>query len=231
MNQPRLIIYDLDGTLVDSVPDIAVALDRALRRQGYSSVDSQAVRGWIGNGARKLIERAIASQGEVSEAKVESLLAAFLDEYSQALCEHSTIYPGVIECLETCAANGCAQAVITNKPADLAVGLLERLGLTRYFTGLLGGDSLPEKKPHPAPLEWMMREHGVTPPQTLMVGDSAADLDAARAAGVDSVAVTYGYNRLPADSDIAAELKKLGARRTFDSLADLPDYLERRMTA
>ena len=231
MSQPRLVIYDLDGTLVDSVPDIAVALDRAMCREGFQPVDERSVRGWIGNGARRLIERAIASQSEASESQVDSLLASFLEEYSRALCEHSTIYPGVIDCLETCAANGWAQAVITNKPADLAAGLLERLDMAKYFSGLLGGDSLPEKKPHPAPLEWMMREQGVSPMQTLVVGDSAADLDAARAAGVDSVAVTYGYNRLPADCDIAAALQQLGARYVIDSLAELPKLLDRCETA
>ena len=231
MSQFRLIIYDLDGTLVDTVPDIAVALDRALRREGFKPADAGAVRGWVGNGARKLVERAIAAQAETDESQVDALLAAFLDEYSRALCEHSSIYPGAIECLDTCAAKGIAQAVITNKHADLAADLLKRLDLAKYFSGLLGGDSLPEKKPDPAPLEWMMREHGVGPGQALMVGDSTADLDAARAADVDSVAVSYGYNRLPVGTDIAAELKKLGAREVFDSLAGLPDYLENRRTA
>lgn len=223
MTRPEvgLIIYDLDGTLVDSVPDIAVALNISLAASGLPPVDEGTVRDWVGNGARKLVERALRHSGQPADAaSIDSVYRQFLEDYSRHLCEKTVIYPGVAECLQRCRVAGWVQAVVTNKPEALAKGLLQALELDRYFAAVLGGDSLPEKKPHPAPLETVMRGQGADRSRALMVGDSETDLEAARAAGIDSIAVSYGYNR-------GLDLRSSGALTVLDTLSELPEYLAR----
>ncbi|WP_348983388.1 phosphoglycolate phosphatase [Pseudomonas oligotrophica] len=193
---PRLVMFDLDGTLMDSVPDLAAAVDKMLMLLGRESAGIERVRDWVGNGSRVLVRRALAGSYEhagVDEDETDAALALFMQAYagSHAL---TTVYPGVRECLDWLATHEVALAVITNKPAQFVAPLLDEKGLGGYFGWLVGGDTLPQQKPDPAALFWVMDQVGATPAESLFIGDSRNDVLAARAAGVPCVAVSYGYN-------------------------------------
>ena len=193
---PRLVMFDLDGTLVDSVPDLAAAIDRMWQELGRAPAGVAAVRNWVGNGARVLVRRALAGgieHGSVADAEAEVALARFLDIYTD--CHQLTrLYPGVHELLEALSTAAVELAVVTNKPERYVGPLLEQVGLGSYFRWIIGGDTLPQQKPDPAALLQVMRLAGVTAKQSLFIGDSRNDVLAAHAAGVPCVAVSYGYN-------------------------------------
>lgn len=218
---PKLAIFDLDGTLVDSVPDIVVALNTALSDLGLPPISAMQARCWVGNGARVLARRAYTRDmlASADDAVVDQLYKRFLARYSERACEQSRIYPGVEQCIEFLAVNGCQLACVTNKPYSITTQVLRTLKLDGWFSMVVGGDSLPEKKPHPLPLQHVMRAIGAEPPETLMIGDSASDVEAARAAGVDSLCVTYGYNQ-------GLDVTALGANRVVDSLAEMPAFFQ-----
>ena len=193
---PQLVMFDLDGTLVDSVPDLAAAVDRVLIELGRVPAGVEQVRDWVGNGARVLVRRALAGGIEhsaVGDAQADAALARFLDIYAD--CHQlTTRYPGVRELLDALSCAGVELAVVTNKPERFVAPLLEQVGLGGDFRWIIGGDTLPQQKPDPAALLQVMRLAGVTKAQSLFVGDSRSDVLAARAAGVCCVAVSYGYN-------------------------------------
>lgn len=196
---PAAVLFDLDGTLVDSVPDLADAIDRMLRRMGQEPVGETAVRQWVGNGAQVLVKRALARHLDISGLKInnavfEHAYELFLSYYAERTVERSELYPGVKTLLDALKADGVPMAVVTNKPLRFTEPMLVKLGLNAYFDCVLGGDSLEEKKPAPLPLQHAMQQLGTTPETTLMVGDSVNDLEAARAAGCPVVCVPYGYN-------------------------------------
>ncbi|MEG7363963.1 phosphoglycolate phosphatase [Pseudomonas citronellolis] len=193
---PRLVMFDLDGTLVDSVPDLAAAVDKALIGMGRAPAGLEQVRHWVGNGARVLVRRALAGGIEhegVSEEDTERALALFMDAYadSHALTE---VYPGVVDTLKWLKKQGVELALITNKPERFVAPLLDEMGLGKFFRWIVGGDTLPQQKPDPAALLFVMKAAGVVPGEALFVGDSRNDVLAAKAAGVRSVGLTYGYN-------------------------------------
>ncbi|PZW41147.1 MULTISPECIES: phosphoglycolate phosphatase [unclassified Pseudomonas] len=213
---PRLVMFDLDGTLVDSVPDLATAVDRMLVELGRKPAGVERVRQWVGNGARVLVRRALAGgldHSAVGEAETEEALARFLDIYADCH-ELITLYPGVHELLEALSTAAVELAVVTNKPERFVAPLLEQVGLGGYFRWIIGGDTLPQQKPDPAALLQVMRLAGVSQAQSLFVGDSRTDVLAARAAGVPCVAVSYGYNH---GRPVAEEAPQL----VVDSLAEL----------
>lgn len=193
---PRLVMFDLDGTLIDSVPDLAAAVDRMLVELGRPPAGVEQVREWVGNGARVLVRRALAGgldHAAVGVTETEEALARFLDIYAD--CHHLTaLYPGVHELLEALSTAAVELAVVTNKPERFVAPLLEQVGLGGYFRWIIGGDTLPQQKPDPAALLQVMRLAGVSAAQALFVGDSRNDVLAARAAKVPCVAVSYGYN-------------------------------------
>ena len=190
---PRLVMFDLDGTLVDSVADIALALNRALTDLGLPEVTQSQVQAWVGRGASRLVYCVLEHQLR-SSALHDALLARFMARYQESVCEVSTVYPGGRELLAACRNAGIHLACVTNKPYAPARALLEALDLLDSFDLLLGGDSLVHKKPHPEPLLHCLRHFQVPVTQALMVGDSRNDIEAARAALVPVVAVPYGYN-------------------------------------
>ncbi|WP_073267288.1 phosphoglycolate phosphatase [Pseudomonas punonensis] len=213
---PRLVMFDLDGTLVDSVPDLATAVDRMLVELGREPAGVEQVRKWVGNGVRVLVRRALAGgldHAAVGEAETEEALARFLDIYADCH-ELITLYPGVHELLEALSTAAVELAVVTNKPERFVAPLLEQVGLGGYFRWIIGGDTLPQQKPDPAALLQVMHLAGVSQSQALFVGDSRTDVLAARAAGVPCVAVSYGYNH---GRPVAEEKPQL----VVDSLAEL----------
>ncbi len=193
---PRLVMFDLDGTLMDSVPDLAAAVDKMLMLLGREPAGIARVRDWVGNGSRVLVRRALAGGLEhegVSDEFADEALALFMQAYSGGH-ELTTVYPGVRECLDWLREREVKLAIITNKPAQFIEPLLEEKGLTGYFQWLVGGDTLPQQKPDPAALFYVMDKADVVPEESLFVGDSRNDVRAAKAAAVPCVALTYGYN-------------------------------------
>ncbi|WP_299236166.1 phosphoglycolate phosphatase [uncultured Halomonas sp.] len=203
----ELVAFDLDGTLIDSVPDMAIAVDAALTELGLPAVGKARVRDWVGNGSLVLMERALRFTAQVNEgvpgappagpfsdSLLERAHAAFLAHYARAPGAHTRLYPGVRECLDGLRDRDLPLALVTNKPEAFIAPLLDDLGLADYFSLCLGGDSLAEKKPHPAPLLHVAAHFAVSPSACLMVGDSRHDIAAGKAAGFRTLAVPYGYN-------------------------------------
>ncbi|EMD99851.1 phosphoglycolate phosphatase [Pseudomonas stutzeri] len=193
---PRLVMFDLDGTLMDSVPDLAAAVDKMLMLLGREPAGIARVRDWVGNGSRVLVRRALAGGLEhegVADELADEALALFMQAYAGG---HglTAVYPGVRECLDWLREREVKLAIITNKPAQFIEPLLEEKGLGGYFDWLVGGDTLPQQKPDPAALFWVMDKAGVAAGESLFVGDSRNDVRAAKAATVRCVALTYGYN-------------------------------------
>ena len=210
---PAAMLFDLDGTLIDSVPELSRALDTALVAEGLPSVGCDNARLWVGNGAHKLVERALSHilqmpEGQVPADRLDDTYRRFLAAYSDSKSRPQDLYNGVAETLQRLNEQSIKLAIITNKPVQFVPQILHDCGIARHFKLVLGGDSLAQKKPHPAPLLHAMEKLAVKPQASLMVGDSANDIDAANAAGIRSVCVTYGYNhghnpqQLPATAHI-----------------------------
>jgi len=219
----KLLAIDLDGTLVDSAPDIAHCLGRALEAIGYAPPGEARARVWIGDGLETLLSRAIAHGGgerepTVSgEARHQAALAAFLDCYRDNLFVRSRLYPGVQATLDALRARGLKLCCVTNKRYAFSHELLVEAGIRDYFDPLLGGDSLPEKKPSPLQLKVAAETLGVAPSAAVLVGDSHQDLRAARAAGYGFVLASYGYGKI--------DETELGGSPRIRSFADLPAAL------
>ena len=196
---PTLVMFDLDGTLVDSVPDLAAAVDTMLQALGRPAAGEALVRDWVGNGAAVLVQRALAQATDAEAAGAEiadepEALALFLNAYEAHTARHSCLYPGVLECLQGLQQLGITMAVVTNKPERFVAPLLDALGIGTYIDLIVGGDTLAQKKPHPQPLLHCLAQFQTPAAQALMVGDSKHDIHAARSAQVAVAAVSYGYN-------------------------------------
>ena len=196
MLRPQMILIDVDGTLVDSVPDLAYCVDVLMERLGRPPHGEAAVRNWVGNGVERLVRRALVGQldGEPQEADFDRAYPIFLDLYAENTSKRSVLYPGVREGLDWMAAAGYRLGCVTNKAAQFTIPLLTDLGVIDRFGIVVSGDTLPQKKPDPAPLLHAAAHFGVDPTQSLMVGDSVSDVKAARAAGFGIVCMSYGYN-------------------------------------
>lgn len=214
----QIIGFDLDGTMIDSSGDVADAVNRTLIAIDRPMLAMDAVRRMIGRGIRALIADVLAATGGGDEAAIDAALPHFYAAYAAQLSHHSRAYDALDATLDALGARDLTLAVCTNKPAALAEQLLTDLGLRRYFAALIGGDSIPggSRKPHPAPIHAMIAAAGGG--RTLFVGDSIHDVDAARAAGVPVVAVSYGYRDRPADA--------LGADHVIDRLDSLPGLID-----
>ncbi|HLT79160.1 MAG TPA: phosphoglycolate phosphatase [Ferrovibrio sp.] len=215
----KAILFDLDGTLVDTAPDLAAATDYALQRAGRPAVGLDAIRQMVGDGARVMVERGFETTGGQPPAEVfEAAMADFFACYEANLADRSRPFPGVTTCLAELAERGYLLAVCTNKYEHFSRSLLDQLGLSGFFAAIVGGDSLPVRKPDPGHLRGTLEKIGQPVEWAAMVGDSANDIDAAKAAGLPSVAVSFGYTRIPAH--------QLGADRLIDHFAELPGALE-----
>ncbi|MCC5881120.1 MAG: phosphoglycolate phosphatase [Halomonas sp.] len=216
----RLVSFDLDGTLIDSVPDLAAAVDASLAELELPLAGETRVRDWVGNGSLVLMERALAfARQEVPDAQILARAhTAFLEHYGRDPGSRTSLYPGVRECLDALRDRELTLTLITNKPAAFIQPILEQFGLERYFALCLGGDSLPQKKPDPAPLRHVAERFDRAPAACLMVGDSRHDVAAGHAAGFRTLAVTYGYNHGEPIGDSRPDA-------LVDSLAELVDTI------
>ena len=209
----KLVLFDLDGTLVDSAADIAEAVNRTLDELGHAREDEATVRSWIGLGTHVLLDSALRHAG--SRARVEDVMPRLMVHYEDCLLLHARLYPGTAETLAALADAGVAISMATNKPERMARVLVVEMGIAGFFTHVVGGDTLAERKPAALPLLHLAALHGVSAADTLMVGDSEADADAAKAAGMDLVLLRHGY---PRDFD----LERAGAVAVLDDLSTLP---------
>jgi len=218
----RLALFDLDGTLVDSAPDLADAVNVALAAHGIAALPQDTVRGYIGNGAARLIHRAVTGDfdGEAEPALFNHVYEDFLTAYDARVFVRTQVYDGVTATLQLLRAAGWRLACVTNKPARFTEPLLARAGLARLLDLAVSGDTLPVKKPDPEPLLHAARSLGVAVARSVMVGDSVTDLGAARNAGMPAVCVSFGYH---GGEDLAAH----GALEVIDHMAELPALLER----
>lgn len=220
----RLIIFDLDGTLVDSLPDLVLAVNAAMADYGCAPVPRAQVAPWIGRGSRVLLQLALDHHGVDSAAPgfdFERAFERFMVHYGEHLLGESRLYDGVASTLAALSERGIAMAVCTNKPERFVAPLLRALDIDGYFGALLGGDSLAQRKPHPEPLLHLARQFGCAVEDCLMVGDSRHDVDAARAAGIAVVGLSYGYGG-------AADFAQSPPDVVLDSMAELPAWLDAR---
>ncbi len=197
-NKKKVILFDLDGTLIDSAPDLAVAVNHMLEALNRETFSQDIIRYWVGNGAQVLVKRALSGQSEI-DANLDSVLFEkaldiFLTFYAQNLAVTTEPYPNVPATLKSLKEAGYRLAIVTNKPFDFVAPILKGLNLDGLFELHLGGDSLPQKKPDPAPLLHACKQLDVTVEQCVMVGDSKNDILAANAAKMQSIGVSYGYN-------------------------------------
>ena len=192
----KLVIFDLDGTLIDSRLDLVHSVNAALRHIGRAELPEDVIAGYVGDGAPILIQRALGGE-EVEEAVVRKGLEYFLSYYREHKLDHTTVYPGIAEGLAAIqnSANGETRkmAVLSNKPVNPSRAIVEALGLGGYFTEVYGGNSFARKKPDPEGALQLVSEAGVRPDQTAMVGDSHIDVRTGRNAGLWTVGVTYGF--------------------------------------
>lgn len=192
------VVLDLDGTLVDTAPDLARATNYVLALSGRRQVSLAEIRTLVGHGARKLIRRGFALTGdELAEDRIEPLFGAFIDYYGAHISELSRPFPGVIALLERCRDAGIRLAVCTNKQESLSLKLLGALELSGYFSAVVGADTMGVAKPDPAPYREAVRRAGASIQRSLMVGDSGTDVLLARAVGVPVIAVSFGYSDRP----------------------------------
>ena len=211
----KLLIFDLDGTLIDSKLDLAHAVNATRAHMGMPALEHQRVYSYVGNGAPVLIRRTLGE--EATELQVEEALEFFLEYYREHPLDFTRLYPGVRESLERLGQAGKQMAVLTNKPVRISRAILDGLGVQDFFFRIYGGNSFEFKKPHPVGVEALMRETGVGRDATLMVGDSSVDVETARNAGIACCGVTYGFQ--------PESLADPAPDRLVDRMEDLADWV------
>jgi len=214
LDQYEAWLFDLDGTLVDSVPDLALAVNAALTQHQMKSVTEALVRHWVGNGSAKLIERALQHLSLWNEANQDALHRTFLKAYGEVLNAKSQLYSDVSNLLKYLQQHNKKLALITNKPQQFLPELLERFGMSHVFEVVIGGDSLSQKKPDPLPVTHTLTALGVNAKHAIMIGDSRSDALSAQAAGVDVCLLQQGYHQ-------GVDLKALKPSYLFDDISSL----------
>lgn len=210
----RALIFDLDGTLIDSKLDLALAVNAAREHMGMEPLVHEQIFGYVGHGAPTLIRRSLG--GQATDAMVERALGYFLEYYGGHMLDNTVTYPGVREGLEMLM--GRPMAVLTNKPVRFSEKILDGLGITRYFQYVYGGNSFERKKPDPMGVQVLLRDFQVAPRQAMIVGDSEIDVQTARNAGTWAVGVTYGLG--------SAQLANCPPDLLVNSLVELPPRLK-----
>lgn len=219
--KPEFILIDLDGTLIDSVPDLAYCVDETMKQLDMPVRGEAAVRNWVGNGVQRLTERALinAVEGMPEQALMDKAYPIFLALYKENTSQRSRVYDGVVEGIEWMLAQGYRIGCVTNKAEAFTIPLLKDKGLHDYFEVIVSGDTCAEKKPHPMPLLHAAKLMGVEPDNALMIGDSRSDVKAARAAGFHIFCMTYGYNH-------GEDIRQYEPDAVMDSFTELADYLQ-----
>ena len=222
IRRPEMMLIDVDGTLVDSVPDLAYCVDTMMTELGRPVHGEAAVRNWVGNGVERLVRRALvgALDGEPDEAEFERAYPIFLDLYADNTSKRSCLYPGVREGIDLLQAAGYKLGCVTNKAAQFTEPLLRDLGVADAFSIIISGDTLPRKKPDPMPLLHAAEFFGVAPEASLMIGDSVSDVKAARAAGFQIVCMSYGYNH-------GVDIRDAHPDAVIDSMVEIMPLLEK----
>lgn len=227
----KAILFDLDGTLIDSAPDLALAVNHMLTSIGREQIEADIIRSWVGNGASILVQRGLSGQTEIDKnldpELLEQSLATFLEFYAKNLCVDTVTYPHVRSSLKILKAKGYRLAIVTNKPFDFIQPILDGLDLNSLFELLVGGDTLEKRKPDPLPLHYTCEKLGVRVDECVMVGDSKNDILAANAANMQSIGLSYGYNY---GEDINEHNPNLSVDDFADIIAHFSDINEYALT-
>lgn len=219
------ILFDLDGTLVDSVPDLSAAVNATLREIGRAEYPDQQIRHWVGNGSKMLLARALAGKFdvEIDENQLKEVLPLFFQHYGENLCTAGKVYDGVLLALKKLQTMDIKMACVTNKPIEFVKPVLEAYGLDQFMPIVVGGGSVSQLKPSAEPLFFACEQLSIDEKNrsqtVLMVGDSSSDIKAAKAADMQSIAVDYGYTQ-------GMNLLELGARAMISNMQELPELLK-----
>ena len=221
IKKPEMILIDVDGTLVDSVPDLAYCVDEMMKQLDMPVHGEAKVREWVGNGVERLTRRALIGQleGEPDDALFEKAYPIFMDLYAENTSKRSSLYPGVAEGLAYLESTGIKLGCVTNKAAQFTVPLLKDLGIHDKFEIVISGDTLAKKKPDPMPLLHGAEFFKVNPENAMMLGDSVSDVKASRAAGFQIVCMSYGYNH-------GVDIRESSPDAVIDSMVELQALLE-----
>lgn len=221
LKRPEMFLIDVDGTLVDSVPDLAYCVDEMMKALDMPLRGEASVRQWVGNGVPKLVERALTNDMDaIPDADLyEKAYPIFLDLYAENTSKRSCLYDGVREGLDFIKSQGFRIGCVTNKATQFTMPLLKDLGIFDDFEVVIAGDTLPEKKPHPMPLLHAAEQLGVKPENAVMLGDSKSDVKAARAAGFGIVCMSYGYNH-------GEDIRNYDPDAVMDSMVELKSLFE-----
>lgn len=221
VKKPEMILIDVDGTLVDSVPDLAFCVDEMMKQLDMPVRGEASVRDWVGNGVERLTRRALINQlnGEPDDALFEKAYPIFLDLYAENTSKRSMLYPGVREGLDYMRTAGYKVGCVTNKAEQFTLPLLGDLGIQSEFEIIICGDTLAEKKPHPLPLLHAAEFFKTKPENALMLGDSVSDVKAAHAAGFQIICMSYGYNH-------GVDIRDSNPDAVIDSMAELQGILD-----
>ncbi len=221
LKRPEMVLIDVDGTLVDSVPDLAWCVDEMLKQIGMPTRGEARVRHWVGNGVERLVKRALIDDldGEPDAALYDKALPIFRELYSENTSKRSCLYDGVPEALEFLKSTGVRIGCVTNKASQFTLPILDDLGIDGYFETVLCGDRVEKKKPDPMPLLQVAESLGVAPENSLMLGDSMSDVKAARAAGFAIVCMSYGYNH-------GEDIRDYHPDAVIDSMIEIRDIVD-----
>jgi phosphoglycolate phosphatase len=220
ISKPEMILIDVDGTLVDSVPDLAYCVDEMLRQLGLPERGESAVRHWVGNGVERLVKRALLNrlEGEPDQSLYEKALPIFRELYAQNTSKRSHLYAGVQEGLDYMKQSGYRLGCVTNKASEFTLPILRDLGVQDYFELVICGDDTARKKPDPLPLLTAAQRMSVKPHNSLMLGDSQSDVKAARAAGFQIICMSYGYNH-------GEDIRSFDPDAVIDSFTELEQFI------
>ncbi len=221
IKKPEMVLIDVDGTLVDSVPDLAYCVDEMMLAIGQSAYGEARVREWVGNGVERLVRRALIGKldGEPEQALFDKAYPIFMSLYADNTCKRSCLYPGVKEALDYLVQSNVKLGCVTNKAEQFTIPLLKTLGIHDIFSIVISGDTLAKKKPDPLPLLHGAKFFDVKPENALMLGDSISDVKAARAAGFQIICMSYGYNH-------GVDIREANPDAVVDSMIEIKALLD-----
>jgi phosphoglycolate phosphatase len=221
LKRPEMVLIDVDGTLVDSVPDLAFCVDEMLKQLDMPTRGEASVRHWVGNGVERLVKRGLINElnGEPDTALYDRALPIFRELYAENTSKRSCLYDGVPEALDFLKTTGVKIGCVTNKASEFTLPILNDLGIADYFETVLCGDMVERKKPDPLPLILSAEKLGVEPTASMMLGDSMSDVKAARAAEFSIICMSYGYNH-------GEDIRDYDPDAVVDSMLEIKDIVD-----